>query len=168
MVQERNADQLLQNFIWHTRAIDSELKPKRLNKGPPTESLKSGSDKGNTSPYSYFSSYFLNSFENYSQISQSLELISSQKELPTSLRRLPQLTNSFATLNSQPPTTSSSPQVVVPLDRERRLYRSCLCLARPRQCSSIRKKVTHALYMPMERKPVLERQPSKLRGSMAS
>ena len=49
MVQQKNADELLQNFIWHTRAIDSQkLKTNGLNEALPTESLKSDADKGNT------------------------------------------------------------------------------------------------------------------------
>ena len=49
MVQQKNADELLQNFIWHTRAIDSQkLKTNGLNEALPTESLKSDADKGNS------------------------------------------------------------------------------------------------------------------------
>ena len=48
MVHQKNADELLQNFIWHTRAVDSQkLKTNGLNDAIPTDSLKSDSDKGN-------------------------------------------------------------------------------------------------------------------------
>ncbi|KAF8805918.1 hypothetical protein BYT27DRAFT_7191832 [Phlegmacium glaucopus] len=46
VVQEKNADQLLQNFIWHTREVDSQkLKYNGLNEGLPVESSKSDSEK---------------------------------------------------------------------------------------------------------------------------
>ena len=47
MVREKNNDELLQNFIWHTRAVDSQkLKTNGLNGAIPTEGLKSDTDKG--------------------------------------------------------------------------------------------------------------------------
>ena len=47
MVRQKNADELLQNFIWHTRAVDSQkLKTNGLNDALPTENLKSDTDKG--------------------------------------------------------------------------------------------------------------------------
>jgi hypothetical protein len=59
MVQEKNADQLLQNFIRHTRAVDPpNLKTNGLKEG---ESLRSDSDKGNTNTF-FFSSYLFNIF----------------------------------------------------------------------------------------------------------
>ena len=49
MVHQKNADQLLQNFIWHTRALDSQkLKTNGSNEALPVESLKSDTDQGNT------------------------------------------------------------------------------------------------------------------------
>ena len=54
MVLEKNADQLLQNFMWHTRAIDSQkLKPGDLEGAVAVESLKLDSDKGNISSCSF-------------------------------------------------------------------------------------------------------------------
>ena len=50
MVQEKNADELLQNFVWHTRTTDSQkLKTNGLNETLPDESSKSDTDQGNTS-----------------------------------------------------------------------------------------------------------------------
>ena len=55
MVQEKNADQLLQNFIWHTRVVDPpNFKTNGLKEGLPGESLRSDSDKGNTSTFFFF------------------------------------------------------------------------------------------------------------------
>jgi hypothetical protein len=49
MVRQKNADELLQSFIWHTRAVDAQkLKTNGLNEALPIESLKSDSDLGNT------------------------------------------------------------------------------------------------------------------------
>ena len=54
MVHQKNADQLLQNFIWHTRAVDSQkLKTNGLNEAPPDESLKSDTDQGNTTVHGF-------------------------------------------------------------------------------------------------------------------
>jgi hypothetical protein len=48
MVRQKNADELLQHFIWHTRAVDSQkLKTNGLNDALPVESLKSDSGQGN-------------------------------------------------------------------------------------------------------------------------
>ena len=48
MVHQKNADELLQNFIWHTRAVDSQkLRTNGLNDSLPVESLKSDTDQGN-------------------------------------------------------------------------------------------------------------------------
>lgn len=50
MVRQKNADELFQNFIWHTGAVDSQtLKTNGLNDALSTEGLKSDSDQGNTS-----------------------------------------------------------------------------------------------------------------------
>ena len=49
MVHQKNADQLLQNFIWHTRALDSQkLKTNGSNEALPVESSKPDTDQGNT------------------------------------------------------------------------------------------------------------------------
>jgi hypothetical protein len=49
MVHQKNADELLQNFIWHTRTVDSQkLKTNGLSDAVPIESLKSDADKGIT------------------------------------------------------------------------------------------------------------------------
>lgn len=51
MVHQKNADQLLQNFIWHTRTVDSQkLKANGSNENEalPAESLKSDTDQGST------------------------------------------------------------------------------------------------------------------------
>jgi hypothetical protein len=49
MDQQEDADQLLQKFLWHTRAVDSQkLKTNGLNEGIHTEGLKSDSDQGIT------------------------------------------------------------------------------------------------------------------------
>lgn len=49
MVHQKNADELLQNFIWHTRAVDSQkLRTNGLNDALHAESLKSDTDQGNT------------------------------------------------------------------------------------------------------------------------
>jgi hypothetical protein len=46
IVQQKNADQLLQRFLWHTGAVDSQrLKPNGLNEALPIETLKSDSDQ---------------------------------------------------------------------------------------------------------------------------
>ena len=50
MVQQKNADQLLQNFLWHTSAVDSQkLKSNGLNvnEALPIESATLDSDQGN-------------------------------------------------------------------------------------------------------------------------
>ena len=63
MVQEKNADQLLQNFIWHTRTVDEhKFKTNALNESPTPESLKSDSDQGNTSLSYCISLLFNHSF----------------------------------------------------------------------------------------------------------
>lgn len=49
MVQQKNADDLLQSFLWHTRAVESsKLKTNDLNEALPNETLKSDVDQGNT------------------------------------------------------------------------------------------------------------------------
>jgi hypothetical protein len=46
MVQEKNADELFQNFIWHTRAVDTDrLKPGDLSEKVPVDSQKAKSDR---------------------------------------------------------------------------------------------------------------------------
>lgn len=63
MVHEKNNDELLQNFIWHTRAIDSQkLKTNGFNEALPTESLKSDADKGNTTVPRSFQITFIELF----------------------------------------------------------------------------------------------------------
>jgi Family of unknown function (DUF5923) len=50
MVQQKNADQLLQNFLWHTSVVDSQkLKTNGLNvnEALPIESATLDSDQGN-------------------------------------------------------------------------------------------------------------------------
>ena len=45
IVQEKNADELFQNFIWHTRGIDADrLKPGGLTEKPPADSQKAQTD----------------------------------------------------------------------------------------------------------------------------
>jgi len=45
MVQEKNADELFQNFVWHTRSVEAEnLKPGDLNEKIPVDGEKAKAD----------------------------------------------------------------------------------------------------------------------------
>jgi hypothetical protein len=48
LVQEKNADELFQNFVWHTRSVDTDsLKAGDLNEAIPVEASKAKGDTDN-------------------------------------------------------------------------------------------------------------------------
>ena len=51
-MQEKNADELFQNFVWHTRSVEAEgIKPGDLLESVPVEKIKSDGDEGSYSDY---------------------------------------------------------------------------------------------------------------------